>query len=85
MFLTGLAIGGYRFSRDGYRDWKARRALLPAAERNSGFVTDRKITAFEGALRLAVIAWVLWIGYFIFLFVGIGRGWIDFENWPQPF
>ena len=85
LFLTGLAIGGYRVGRNSYKEWKAKRALLPADVRNGGFVTDTKLAAFEWTLRGLIAVYVLWIAYLLFFIVAGDQGWIDWARWPMPF
>jgi len=68
LFLAALCVGAYRGLSVQYRSWKAERALLPAAVRNAGFITDRKLLWFE---RSTALSW--WV--FIAITVG-GAAWV---------
>lgn len=75
-FLLGVGRVCYGY----YKEWKASRALLPAAIRNAGFWTDIKLIVIERTTIFAVILYVAALLAFGAWLVGLGYEW-----WCWPY
>jgi len=74
-FLIAFLMGGYRVTRDNYREWRERRLNLPDHERNSGFLTDARLRAFE--ISAATLFWLVVAVHLLAVgwIIGLARGW----------
>lgn len=74
--VAGIALLAVaRGSKDGYVEWRERRSLRPVGERNAGFLTDRKLDAFEFVSKWSFRAvMTLFFGFCAFVFIWVATG-----------
>lgn len=80
LFCAAVALGLWRAYSVKYRAWRDRRFLLPAYERNAGFVTDTKLLWFERSLSWSWWALVAVMVVGTFWVLGVAREW-----WCWPY